>query len=241
MASKKVKALDRALKVEVLGYTLRRYYIDDFYTRHVSTLSGGAQVLDVGGIKIRKRGKFNIEEYPVHVVYVNLSPDKHPDILANAASLPLKESCFDVAICAEVLEHVPEPKLVLEEIYRVLDSGGKLFASVPFMNWIHADPYDYGRYTDYYWRENLAKIGFKDITIEKQGLFWSVLVNIVREFAYYHIAKENRIKRWVVRRQIYRLLSWARQKAIVWDNQPESQQHPLYSRFTTGFGIFAEK
>jgi ubiquinone/menaquinone biosynthesis C-methylase UbiE len=50
---------------------------------------------------------------------------------ASALALPFKPDSFDLIICSEVLEHVPEDHLVIEEIIRVLKPGGNLAVSVP--------------------------------------------------------------------------------------------------------------
>ena len=58
--------------------------------------------------------------------------------VANGLSLPFADNSFDKIICSEVLEHVPDYKAVLTEIYRVLKPSGILAASVPrsFPEWI---------------------------------------------------------------------------------------------------------
>lgn len=45
--------------------------------------------------------------------------------------LPIKDNSLDVAFLLEVLEHVPNERVVLAEIYRVLKNGGVFFLSVP--------------------------------------------------------------------------------------------------------------
>jgi SAM-dependent methyltransferase len=45
--------------------------------------------------------------------------------------LPFASASFDVAICSEILEHVPDIDDVLAEISRVLISGGRLYATMP--------------------------------------------------------------------------------------------------------------
>lgn len=45
-------------------------------------------------------------------------------ICSDAHSLPFSNGSFDVIICAEVLEHVENPKKVLKEIKRVLSKDG---------------------------------------------------------------------------------------------------------------------
>jgi SAM-dependent methyltransferase len=45
--------------------------------------------------------------------------------------LPFKNSSFDAAIAGEVLEHLPNPEAVLDEVARVLTPDGLLVGSVP--------------------------------------------------------------------------------------------------------------
>jgi len=44
--------------------------------------------------------------------------------LADALSLPFPADSFDVVICSQVYEHVPDPRRMFEEIFRVLKRGG---------------------------------------------------------------------------------------------------------------------
>lgn len=44
--------------------------------------------------------------------------------VASAEKIPYKANCFDIVICTEVLEHVENPQMVLQEIKRVLKKGG---------------------------------------------------------------------------------------------------------------------
>ena len=46
-------------------------------------------------------------------------------VIGNSHFLPFKDNSFDNAICTAVLEHVENPKRVIEEIYRVLRGGGE--------------------------------------------------------------------------------------------------------------------
>lgn len=51
--------------------------------------------------------------------------------VANALSLPFADNTFDVVICSEVLEHIPDYQSALSEVERVLAPGGTFVASVP--------------------------------------------------------------------------------------------------------------
>ena len=50
---------------------------------------------------------------------------------ADATKLPFKDNSFDVVICSEVLEHIPENRAAIAELVRVLKKGKKLVVSVP--------------------------------------------------------------------------------------------------------------
>src|SRR3546814_8619033 len=99
-------------------------------------------------------------------LYLNISAEKRPDVAADGALLPFPDQSFEAVICSEVLEHVPDPRLVLDEIARVLKPGGCLLLTVPFLFRIHADPHDFGRYTDTFWHANRSE----EHTSEPQSL-----------------------------------------------------------------------
>ena len=216
-----------------LDYSLRRYFVDEFHFRHVPPLPPGSRVLDLGGNKIRKRGQFDIERYDLRVIYANLSTAKRPDVQADAAQIPFQGECFDVVICSELLEHVPDPRVVVAEMQRVLRVGGTLLICVPFLYRIHGDPYDFGRYTDHFWLCTLNEIGFHDIVIERQGLFFSVLADFCKQY----INEWRRPLRSIARWPLALFQPWA----LRYEQTPQVQSHPFLRSFTTGFGIVAVK
>jgi len=232
----RLRASNLSFPADHLGYSIRRYFVDEFHFRHVPALPPGSRVLDLGGSKVHKRGQFDIERYDLRVVYANLSTAKRPDVQADATYNPFQDGCFDAVICSELLEHMPDPPAVLREAHRALRSGGILMICVPFLFPIHGDPYDYGRYTDYYWEQTLAAAGFGDIRIEKQGLFWSVLADMLRSLAY-EMVKEGRPRSARARQGIGRVIGWACETALRWDAAPGDRHRSFLGRFTTGFGI----
>ncbi|MFE7441217.1 HAD hydrolase-like protein [Streptomyces chartreusis] len=52
-------------------------------------------------------------------------------VQADAARLPLRDATSDLTLCAELLEHVPDPDAVLAELARVTRPGGLLVLAVP--------------------------------------------------------------------------------------------------------------
>ena len=53
------------------------------------------------------------------------------DIKADICALPFNNDQYDLIFCNHVLEHIPDDKKAMEELYRVLKKGGTLIAQAP--------------------------------------------------------------------------------------------------------------
>jgi SAM-dependent methyltransferase len=112
------------------------------------------------------------------VIYYGIDwPNTLHDFQANIGAdlskeLPIASNCIDGAICLEVLEHLPEPSLLINEVFRILKTNGKFIISTPFQWREHEQPWDYYRYTRYGLEYLLKKAGFKNITIIAKSGFW---------------------------------------------------------------------
>jgi len=82
---------------------------------------------------------------------------------------PFLDCTFDAAICVEVLEHTPDPVLLISEAFRVLRPGGIFALSVPWSARIHHKPFDFNRFTRYQLNEMLRQAGFINIVIAERG------------------------------------------------------------------------
>ncbi len=241
---RQVKRLDINPQFGNLWYSLRRYYVDEFYFRHIPTLATNNFILDLGGMKTQKRGQFDIEQYDLQVYYANLLTDNCPDVQCDAGYIPFKTRCFDTIICSEVLEYVLDPVQVLYEMHRVLNSGGMLLICIPFLYRIQGHPYDYGRYTNSWWSENLTKAGFTDIVIEWQGFFATILIDMLRDLVVHKGGISSRRLRKLFKWCGKHVLTWGRRNALKWDARLALRQDAFadwYCSYTTGFGIRAIK
>ncbi len=63
--------------------------------------------------------------------------------------LPFATGEFDTIVLSDVLEHIAEPMSLWREMHRVLAADGTLILNVPFFYWLHEQPADYYRYTEF--------------------------------------------------------------------------------------------
>lgn len=53
------------------------------------------------------------------------------DVKADICDLPFENHSFDFILCNHVLEHIPDDKLAMQELYRVLKPGGTAILQIP--------------------------------------------------------------------------------------------------------------
>jgi ubiquinone/menaquinone biosynthesis C-methylase UbiE len=158
---------------------------DKWVDHHAKLVSPGAKVLDVGAGTCRYRDLFSHCKYQTQDFCQYESPEEvispkmqkfqygHIDYVSDATSIPVPDSSFDVVLCTEVLEHVPEPIKVVMEIARILKGGGRLLLTSPQGSGLHMEPYHfYGGYTPFWYKYYLAEVGFTDIQIVPNGGFF---------------------------------------------------------------------
>lgn len=217
-----------------LNYSVRRSHVDRFMHKSLVHIGPRSSVLDLGGLKTAKRGTFDLGQETQNIVYANISLLHGTDVQADGAHIPFATDQFDVVICSELFEHVPHPPAIIREVNRVLKPGGILLITVPFLYRTHGDPYDYGRYTEQYWREQLTTAGFASVDIDHHGLFFSVLLDMSKQYVN---RKLGRPWRWVVAPLFAMIQRWAQQL----EAQSGVQNDSFVNSFTTGFGISARK
>ena len=81
--------------------------------------------------------------------------------------IPLDDGSVDHVICTEVLEHCPDPAVLLGEVHRVLKPGGTGVFTVPWSARYHYIPHDYFRYTPSMLR--ILFRSFSDARVEPRG------------------------------------------------------------------------
>lgn len=160
-----------------------RQYLDDFARDAGRSVPAGATVLDAGAGTCLYKRHFS------HTVYESADfcqLDKaYGEItyVCDLANIPVEDERYDLVFCSQVLEHIPEPTLVLSELYRVLKPGGSLWLSAPLFYEEHDVPYDFYRYTQYGFKHLLGKAGFNEIrTNWLEGYFGTLSYQLVTAY-----------------------------------------------------------
>ncbi|MDR2600762.1 MAG: class I SAM-dependent methyltransferase [Oscillospiraceae bacterium] len=107
------------------------------------------------------------------------------DIFADAYSIPVADNSFNSALSTSVLEHLEEPQKAFDEVYRILDNGGVLLLSVPFLYHLHEQPRDFYRYTTYGLQYLAENAGFKIAVTKTTGGFASFVATEIAYMIYY--------------------------------------------------------
>jgi len=158
-------------------FAFNRRSRESWIKREAAKVPAASRVLDVGAGSCPFRSLFSHCDFVTQDL-TPLQPEQlqgrqgygNIDIISAIASIPVSSESFDLIICTEVLEHVPEPILAVREFGRILRPGGVLLASAPLQSGLHQEPYHfYGGYTPYWYRKFLPEAGFSDIEIKPVG------------------------------------------------------------------------
>lgn len=81
------------------------------------------------------------------IIESDVSFGPRTQIILDAHTIPYLNEQFDCVIAQAVLEHVVDPFLCVEEIFRVLKPNGLVYIETPFMQQVHGGPYDFMRFS----------------------------------------------------------------------------------------------
>lgn len=142
------------------------------------------------------------------ILNIDLFPFPNVDVAADIHKTPLADESVDYAILDSVVEHVPDPQAVVEEVRRVLKPGGKLFVINPFLFQYHGYPAHYCNFTRDGMQHLLRK--FTDAKVEPHYGPSSALANVLAEYVAVGIAGERRTPYLAIRATMLLLTGWIR-------------------------------
>ncbi len=128
--------------------------------------------------------------------------------------------------------HVVNPEHGLKECYRVLKPNGTIIISMPFLHQIHADPFDFQRWTDNKWKMVLKENKFEIEKFEIMGRFFTILAELNRVL----INSLPNTLRWVR----YALFPFWDIVAYL-DKLPVIRKHKILNKYHGGYYIIAKK
>ena len=148
------------------GYTMTRSLMDleaeNFILR--------GEVLDAGSKSTYASYYRGMDVSKSNITFTDLNPKSDKILEVNFEKpLPINDESYDTVVAMNILEHIYDHNLFINEIARILKKNGELVGCVPFLIPYHADPNDYFRYTHTALSKILKNSGFKKIEIKKLG------------------------------------------------------------------------
>lgn len=174
-----------------MGALEPNWLVERIAARHIAAAAarwGAGRTLDVG---------CGAQPYaPLFADYTGLEFDLQryeqtpPVVCGSALELPFATDSFDTVFSSQVLEHVPEPWRMVEEMARVLKPGGYLILSAPHIWGLHEVPHDYFRFTCYGLAYLAQRTGLEVLDVHPMAGYW---VTAGTRFCYYLRPFQRRI------------------------------------------------
>ena len=161
---------------------------NDWLCDTLRSIPDGLSILDAGAGELRNK------KYCEHLHYVSQdkceytggsqgelmqtgSWDTHDvDIISDITEIPVDDASFDVVLCTEVLEHVPDPLKTLNELVRILKPGGKLIITAPFCSLTHFAPFHFSTgFNRYYYKHHLNLLGLEILDMTTNGNYFEYI------------------------------------------------------------------
>lgn len=148
-------------------YTRWRKSNYDYFLRNLEFFSKEKVLFDIGAGPTDFRNLLlgfstyvGVDFYPYELVSVVTDLTK---------TLPFRNASCDIIFMSNVLEHISNPILLLQECYRILRPGGLIIGTVPFLLNVHQVPYDFYRYTNFMLEKMFKNSGFSNVEITSLG------------------------------------------------------------------------
>ena len=219
---------------------------DKWVADKAAAIPANSRVLDVGAGTAPYKDLFSHCRYETHDF--GLEPATQGsyvalDHVSDILDLPVPDEAFDLVLCTEVLEHVPEPILALREMARVTRTGGHLLLTAPLGSHLHQEPFHfYGGFTPHWYRRFLPTEGFTIDEISRNRGFFSWFAQEAGRFV--SLLRRPRRRVSIGRRVILRFL-WLVTAPIALGILPSIGRvldgWELEGTATVGFHVFATK
>lgn len=166
---------------------------DAWLEKTLSALPAGLSILDAGA------GECQYRKWCGHLRYTSQDFNQYTgkesdvglqmgswnnsqiDIVCDVAEMPLSDEMFDVVMCTEVLEHVPDPVKVIRELSRVLKRGGMLIVTAPFNSLTHFAPYHFATgFNRFFYEHHLGELHHEILELTINGNYFEYIAQETR-------------------------------------------------------------
>jgi SAM-dependent methyltransferase len=127
-------------RITSVQYAVRKPLLAWLRSQNVS----GLRVLDVG---CGDRPYEQLLSGAAEIVGFDVPGNPHADLHGSIEAIPVPDASFDVVLCLQVLEHVPDPAAAIRELRRAVRSGGRVLLSTHGIYPFHPNPDDLWRWT----------------------------------------------------------------------------------------------
>jgi hypothetical protein len=104
---------------------------------------------------------------------------------------------------------------------------------------VHADPVDYGRYTEFFWRNAAKKMDIKIVKLEAQGRIYSVFANMFKLWMMAQLSFDS-FRR--VKYVLFKVSSPLVLRALMYlDRKSSNSKNKIIKGSVTGYGIIFTK
>jgi ubiquinone/menaquinone biosynthesis C-methylase UbiE len=180
-----LKKLKQSVKIGLYNLENRQKWVKKI----LSECENGKTILDVGA------GECQYKKYCSHLVYssqdfnqyegegnnIGLQTDtwdvSQIDIVSDITSIPVPNESFDIILCTEVLEHVPDPIAAINEMNRILKKGGIMIITSPFCSLTQFAPYHFcDGFNSYFYNYHLKeRLNYQNIQIDYNGNYFEYI------------------------------------------------------------------
>lgn len=179
--------MKEALK-KIIGINANEEGRNRWLAQTLALIPPGLRILDAGAGELRNKPLCG------HLIYVSQDVCQYAgtgdarglqtgswntskvDLVCDIVAVPQPDASFDVILCSEVLEHLPDVLKALDEFARLIKPGGKLIVTAPFASLVHFAPYHYATGFSRYWYEyHLPRRNFVIQQLTPNGDWFSYL------------------------------------------------------------------
>jgi len=163
----------------------------------LTSLPAGLKILDAGA------GECQFKRFCSHLEYVSQDFGQYNgegdekgiqtktwdntqlDIVSDITEIPVSDASFDIIMCTEVFEHIPDPVSAIKEFSRILKPNGYLIITAPFCSLTHFAPYHFSTgFNRYFYEHNLSKFNFEMKEVTRNGNYFKYIAQEIRRIPY---------------------------------------------------------